>query len=150
MVNIRVKGKYLVLIAALILLMGYVAYAATPGWLYSRAQAMESKGDSRAAKIYYEKLFKYFPYSKDTGKALFFTAQRDIQNHLHGGEPSLVYIFPGSTGSSGNVANASNIHESINKLLLVRERFPQSPWAEHALLELGKAYYVVGEHDKAS
>ncbi|KJS12885.1 MAG: hypothetical protein VR67_06760 [Peptococcaceae bacterium BRH_c8a] len=145
---IRVKGKYLVLVVLLLVVFVGAAYAAAPKILYSRAQALESVGQQERSGVYYSLLAKYFPVSDEAVRALFFSAQQDVQGYSNQEEPGLIYIFPGGTGMSG-WAGEGDLKGAIAKFKLVRERAPESPWATHALRELGQAYYALGDYNNA-
>lgn len=145
---IRVKGKYLVLVVLLLVVFGGAAYAAGPKILYSRAQALDSGGQQERAGVYYSLLAKYFSVSDEAVRALFFSAQQDVQAYSNQEEPGLIYIFPGGTGMSG-LEGEGDLEGAIAKFKLVRERAPESPWAKHALRELGQAYYALGDYSNA-
>lgn len=149
MLKIRLKGKYLVLAAAILLVLAGAALAAVPKMIYDRAQALDSQGKPGQAWSYYDFLNRYFPHSDEAVRALFFSAQGEVQDYSSGEEPGLIYVFPGSTGMSGRPGETGDIASAIAKFKLVRERAPESPWATHALRELGKAYYALGDQDNA-
>ena len=149
MLKIRLKGKYLALAAAILLVLAGAALAAVPKMIYDRAQALDSQGKPGQAWSYYDFLNRYFPHSDEAVRALFFSAQGEVQDYSSGEEPGLIYVFPGSTGMSGRPGETGDIASAIAKFKLVRERAPESPWATHALRELGKAYYALGDQDNA-
>ena len=145
---IRVKGKYLVLVVLLLVVFTGAAYAAAPKILYSRAQSLESGGQQERSGVYYSLLAKYFSMSDEAVRALFFSAQQDVQGYSNQEESGLIYIFPGGTGMSG-LAGKGDLEGAIAKFKLVLERAPESPWATHALRELGQAYYALGDYNNA-
>lgn len=146
MLKIRVKGKHLVALCLSLLLVAGGFYVTVPSLLYKMASSAKEEARREA---YYNYLINSFPNSSEGIRALFFSAQQDIPTASDGEEPGLVYIFPSSTGMSGGDFDRQRIQEAIDKFLLVRERAPESPWSTHALYELGKAYFALGDYVKA-
>lgn len=146
MLDIKIKGKYLVLVGLVLLVLAIVGYSNLPDLLYWRAESLESQGKFEEAQIYYERVAEYFPQSEKSGKALYFSAQKDTSQLADGG---LVYIFPGSTGGSSREGGERNLQRALEKFKKVCTDYPESPWAKHALQELGKIYYSLGDYEKA-
>ncbi|PKM89866.1 MAG: hypothetical protein CVU87_03985 [Firmicutes bacterium HGW-Firmicutes-12] len=145
MLKLKMKGKHIVAVALIILISAGLLYIQGPNLLYKRADALSSQGKSEEANAYYELTTKLFPYSDEGIRALFFSAQQDISNT--GKTPGLIIILPTST--STEYASAEITKQAIDKFNLVRLRAPKSPWAKHALRELGSAYYSLGDTENA-
>ncbi len=144
--DIKVKGKHLLLVVMGLLLLGVVGYLNLPNLLYWRAESLASQGRTGEAQIYYERVAEYFPKSQESAKALYFSAQNDA-GHLTDGN-GLVYIFSDSTGGASSAVE-NNPLKAIEKFKRVCADYPESPWAKHALRELGRVYYSLGEYDEA-
>jgi outer membrane protein assembly factor BamD (BamD/ComL family) len=147
LLTIRVKGKHIVLTALVLLLIASAVYAAAPGLLYRKADALAAAGKAAEAQSYYELIARRYPRSGEAAKALYFSAQYAAGNG--GSAPGLLYIFPNGTGLSGEPRTEDDLNRAIEQLRLLRERYPESPWAKHALYELGKAYYASGDEVNA-
>ncbi|MCF8012659.1 MAG: tetratricopeptide repeat protein [Clostridiales bacterium] len=145
MAKIKLKGKHIIILGTVILICALTAYFAAPHFIYAKAKNLESSAEHEAASAYYDVLYSYFPYAKNTKKALYYTAHRSLSGEL----PGYVYIFSESRGMSGGMIRDKGVKESIKKLETLRSRFPESQFAVHALRELGKAYYILGDYDTA-
>lgn len=146
--TIRLKGKQIIAILVVSVMAAGVLYFTLPAIFYEKAQSLESSGESDKARYYYELVANVFPLSSQAGKALYFSAQNDIQREGNG----IIYIFTNRVQSSGNSGSPEGdrlLRNALEKFKLVRERYPDSPWAKHALRELGKTYYSLGEYDEA-
>jgi tetratricopeptide (TPR) repeat protein len=145
--RIRMKGKHIVLSMAVILLLSGAVYAAAPGILYGRANVLAGRGENDLADRYYNLIVKRFPRSDEAVRALYFSAQREAAG---GSGPDYINIFPSSMWTDGAHGSPSQLQSAIAKFELLRERYSESPWAVHALHEIGQAYYHLGEYDTAA
>jgi len=145
----QVKTKHiLAVLSGLIVILG-VIWAAAPGYIYSRAKAMEAEGNHKAAGAYYETLYTFFPRAEETGRAIYFAAQQELHYYSPGQKPGYIYIFPTARVMSGDPERKLDVEGAIEKLETLRDRFPASPFALHALRELGKAYYILHDYENA-
>lgn len=148
MLKIRVKGKYIVLSLAVFLLLSGTVCAAAPSILSARADALAERGKAELSARYYGLLLSCFPRSPEAVQALFFTAQREAGTS-GGADAGYINIFPSSLWGAHLSRSPEQLESAIAQFELVRERCPASPWARHALHEIGQAYYNLGEYDKA-
>jgi tetratricopeptide (TPR) repeat protein len=150
MMKLRVKGKHLVAALMMLLIFSGSAYAVAPAWLYQRGQALAAAGKPELEQAHYNFLARFFPWSSKAPAALYFCAQQHAGGFINIEEPGLIYIFPGSTSMSGSPGSKNDLQKAIEKFELLLEKYPESPWAGHALRELGKAYYALGDYDTAA
>jgi|GEM_PF-1694492 len=149
MLKIQIKGKHIFISLAIFLLLFCAAYTVAPGILYDRAAALAGQGKNELADRYYELIINRFPRSDEAVRALFFTAQREAGQD-DGSDIGYINIFPAAMWGGSSPGSPERLHSAITKFELLRERYPDSPWAKHALHEIGQAYYHLGEYDQAA
>ncbi len=146
MLTVRVKGKHIVGAVLTLVIVLLIGYGAAPGLIYSRAKALAVDGKGEQAQQYYDFIAERFPYSGSAVSALWSSAQYD----LHGTDGiAMIYIYPSSTGTGTGTAGEAGLRSAIEKFKALRERYPESRWAEHAMREIGNAYYQLNDYDKA-
>lgn len=145
--TLRLKGKHIALAAALLVCVLALILASLPQKLSRMAEDAERAGKTGEALRYYDFIVRYFAASPEAARALYLSA------HLLGREPRdgdvFIEIFPGLTSTGGEYASVAGTRLAIDKYRLLLSRTPRSPWAIHALRELGKAYYALGDLDNA-
>ena len=147
MLTVKVKGKTIVKIAVMMIFLGIAFYGSAPQIIYDRAQSLSSAGKSKEAQQDYNVIAKYFSHSQVAAKALYFSAQIDTYGS---GEGGIIYIFPRSSGMSGQNASKKDLIRAIKKFKRVAGDYPASPWGVHALRELGSTYYKLGDYNNAT
>ncbi|MCR3921990.1 MAG: tetratricopeptide repeat protein [Firmicutes bacterium] len=147
MLTIRLKGKYIIMMSVLLLVLAGVIYASS-----SRVAAGQDLQQAEAAgdwERYVQILKEQYPNPEDAAEKLYFSAEEDA-----GGAPDFqrntIYIFPTWSHWGEPGAQEVQLEWAIEKLLLLREHFPESSWAQTThLMKLAKNYYALGDYEWA-
>lgn len=144
MLTLRIKGKYIVLAVGLFMILAGILLttAVRAGTMHQLAQVNENWD----AQEYLRQLAILYPNAEDAARELYFSAQADtdgLPERRHD-----LFIFPGGTLSTPwSPARDKRLAVAEEKYLLLREQYPQTVWADHALYQLVQLYYHLG-HDR--
>lgn len=143
MKSISIKGKILILLTAVLILLLIVGYLNTPELMASSIEKQEQAGKQSAALVLKQRLIKFFPGSAEARSQVYSLADRLLQSE------DRIMIGPGFTGGGGSKDILLTAEEVIPLIRRVAESQNEVMWQYNTYQKLAELYRFQGNYEKA-
>ena len=146
MAKTYLKGKHLVLLALLLLLLTGITYAAARRNTHGQAaQKLQQAAQDGQWEEYLRLLQEQ---ESDPAEKLYTSAKEDAAGAPDGLRDT-IYLFPTWTYGGEITGQQVRLDLATAKLHLLQKHYPNSSWSSFATLDLANYYYALGDYEQA-